>query len=203
VRRSLLLAATLGTVLLAGAGCGAGQISQTADIVPAVPGANSTATPGGDASIQLRNALIAYPGLDGYRAGAAAPLELSVFNTGDDPVTLVQVTTEAARSVTLETNLPPSASPSGSASATASPSAPASANGRVRVTVPVGGYVTLTRSAGTWLQLTGLTKDLRPGEAASVRFTFDNGASYTLDVPMGMPTQPAPTGSPVGGEGTE
>jgi copper(I)-binding protein len=188
VRRSLLLAATLGTVLLAGAGCGAGQISQTADIVPAVPGANSTATPGGDASIQLRNALIAYPGLDGYRAGAAAPLELSVFNTGDDPVTLVQVTTEAARSVTLETNLP---------------TASASPTGRVSVEVPVGGYVTLTRSAGTWLQLTGLTKDLRPGEAASVRFTFDNGASYTLDVPMGMPTQPAPTGSPVGGEGTE
>jgi hypothetical protein len=197
VRRSLWLAATLGTVLLA-AGCGAGQISQTADMQPVVPGANSTATPGSNPSIQLRNVLITYPGVNGYRAGAVASLELSIFNTGERPVTLVRVTTDAARTVTQRGTVAANPAPTDSPTAASLPG-----DGPVRLTVPAENYVTLARTAGAWLQLNSLTRDLLPGESASIEFAFDNGASYKLDVPVGLPDQPVQPGSPVAGEGHE
>lgn len=232
VRVALLSAAALGTALLV-SGCGAGQISQTAEMQPAVPGANSTFTPGGDNSIQLRNVMLAYPGVDGYQQGANAPLLLHIFNTGSAPVTLVQVETDAAAAVTLRggpvasgvaspspgataahpQNPPaangspsesPSAPPSGTspgAAGTASPGAAAGtapAGGRpVRVVVPVNGFVALSPSAGTSLQLDGLTRAVRVGEAVTITFTFDTGARYTLDVPIAVPSAPAPQGSAV------
>jgi copper(I)-binding protein len=226
----VLCTAGLGTALLI-SGCGAGQISQTADIQPAVPGANSTVAPGADNAIQLRNVTLAYPGLEGYRQGATAPLLLHIFNTGQKTVTLVQVTTDAAATVSMRgsaapaTSASPSESPSPSESAPASPSTSvspsesasgspaspsasgsptesASPGGRpVNVTVPVGGYVTLSPTSGPTLQLEGLTRSLGAGESVTIRFVFDNGAEYTLDVPVGLPTAPAPRGSAVAGEG--
>jgi copper(I)-binding protein len=237
IRAAVLCAAGLGTALLI-SGCGAGQISQTADMQPAVPGANSTVAPGADNAIQLRNVLLAYPGVDGYRQGATAPLLLHIFNTGQKQVRLVQVTTDAAATVSMRGSGAPaasaspsespspsesasaspsespspseSASPSGSPSespsaspfASASPTESAVPGGRpVSVTVPVGSYITLSATSGTTLQLEGLTRSLRAGEAVTMTFVFDNGAEYTLDVPVGLPTAPAPRGSAVIPEG--
>ncbi len=167
-----LLATTLLGALLLTAGCGTGQISQTADIQPAVPGANSTVGPSADNAIQLRNVVLAYPGVDGYRQGATAQLQVHLFNTGKRPVTLVRVTTDAAARV--------------------------SANGEpVRVTVPVDGRLTLGPGGGQALRLDGVTRAIRSGESAKITFTFDNGADYTLDVPVGLPTAPVPPGSAV------
>lgn len=217
-KAAALSAAALGTVLLA-AGCGAGQVAQTAEMQPAVPGANSTPTAGADASIQLRNVLIAYPGVEGYEQGDNAPLELFIFNTGQRPVTLVEVTTDAARTAhmtgattTTASPPPPSPSPSesphetptGSPSATptglptAAPTASPSPSGApVRVPVPVGGYVELSSTTSSRLELVELTRALRSGEAASIRFAFDNGATFTLDVPVGLPASPVSPGPPV------
>ena len=221
IRVALLSAAALGTALLV-SGCGAGQISQTADVQPAVPGANSTVGPSVDGSIQLRNVLLAYPGVDGYRQGANAPLLLHISNTGRRPVTLIRVETDAASAVTMQGGAVASGSASASpgataaASETASPAASpsetpsgspaetpsASPGGRpVSVTVPAGGFVTLSPSAGATLQLEGLTRAIRTGEAATITFVFDNGAEYTLDVPVGVPSAPAPKGSAVSEEG--
>lgn len=176
VRATALPAAALGVVLLV-SGCGTGQISQTADTQPAAPGANSTDGPGTAGSIQLRNVLLEYPGVDGYRQGAAAPLQLRIFNTGGRPVTLVRVSTDIASGVTMRST---------------------QAGGRpVRVTIPVDGHVTLSPDASTGLQLDGLTRAIRSGESAKITFGFDNGAEYTLDVPVGLPTAPAPRGSAV------
>jgi copper(I)-binding protein len=258
-RAALLATAVLGTAL-AVSGCSSGQISQTARMMPAVPGANSTPTPGGDPSIQLRNVTLVYPGVDGYRQGATAPLQLHIFNTGERPVTLVQVTTDAASAVTMtggavpsgtafpppaasasvsalpsetpsqsERGLPPeSASPSGSASrsAGASPSggaspsesafpsisappfgsasaAPSPGGRPVRVTIAVDGFVELSPATGAALQLDGLTRAIVAGESTTITFVFDNGAKYSLDVPVAVPTTPAPRGSAFGGEGGE
>jgi len=252
VRVALLSAAALGAAALV-SGCGAGQISQTADMQPAVPGANSTVGPSADGSIQLRNVLIEYPGVDGYRQGENAPLQLSIFNTGRAAVTLVRVETDAAAAVTLQggpivagTAAPspgataaqphnppvqttgiPEASPSKTPSAPASespeetssptpsesaPTAPSGAGspataggGPVSVTVPPNSYVALSSAAGATLRLEQLSRAIRPGEAVTMTFVFDNGARYTFDVPVGLPSAPAPAGSVVpgvrGGEG--
>lgn len=95
VATALFAGTALATVILVG-GCSAGQYAQTAEVVPVVPGANSTPSPSG---ISLRNVLIEYPGTQGYRAGDNAPLKLAIFNDGTQPVTLVKVTTPGATSV--------------------------------------------------------------------------------------------------------
>jgi hypothetical protein len=252
VRVALLSAAALGAALLV-SGCGAGQISQTADTQPAVPGANSTVGPGADNSIQLRNVTLAYPGVDGYRQGANAPLLLHIFNTGQRPATLVRVETDAASAVTMQggpvesgtasaspgataarsetaspTSSPsespsvspsetasgspsvspsetasgsPSVSPSETAAVSPSESLPAAPGGQpVNVTVPVAGFVVLSPATGATLRLDGLSRAIRAGESARIKFVFSNGAEYTLDVPVGLPSVPAPRGSAVSEE---
>jgi len=235
MRVAVLSATALGAALLV-SGCGAGQISQTAEKVPAVPGANSTPAPGANNAIQLRNVLLEYPGADGYRQGANAPLVAHIFNTGERPVTLIEVTTDAASAVTLRgpvTPVSPSVSPGATANPSESASSPSSPSATVsptesptaspdetsaspdvtgaspteagtspggqpvRVTVPVDGYVTLSPSAGATLELEGLTRPIRAGESALITFVFDNGARFTLDVPVGLPLEPEPRASAV------
>jgi periplasmic copper chaperone A len=72
-------------------GCAAGQISQTADQVAAIDGANATV---GD--IGVRNARLATPADPaGYPAGADAPILLWLTNEGLDADTLSSVTSPA------------------------------------------------------------------------------------------------------------
>ncbi|BCB80312.1 hypothetical protein Pflav_067220 [Phytohabitans flavus] len=126
VRRSmtLLACAAMATALLA-SGCSAGQDAETAEMVPAVPGANDD-VPSSGGALSVRNAMVVYHA-GGYEAGADAPLDLSIFNGMDQPVT-VTVTSPDARSVTLVTGAKgtpsPSASPSPTATATPRPPRP-------------------------------------------------------------------------------
>jgi copper(I)-binding protein len=114
--------------LLAGAAavssCSAGQLTQTASQVPAVPGNNANG--GANGEIALRNLLVAYNGPDGYPQGGSAPLVVRVFNGGQASIALVgaSVPAEVGTGVVLvgaATTPPPSPAPP----ATPEPTAPA------------------------------------------------------------------------------
>jgi hypothetical protein len=131
---SLRLAALVaGTAALAAAGllagCGAGQVAQTANIVPAVGGANLDLRVDGGV-ISVRDATLAYPGPEGYRAGEDAPLALRIVNSTSSPITLTGVSADAGTvrqvggsAATEPSPQPPSTEPSTGPSAATGPSA--------------------------------------------------------------------------------
>jgi copper(I)-binding protein len=90
--RKLVPAVAIGVSALLGVvGCGAGQVSQTAEMEPAVNG--NTAQVG---TIALRNVMVAFPESgEAYQEGDDAPLLLSIVNTGADDDELVGVTSPA------------------------------------------------------------------------------------------------------------
>jgi periplasmic copper chaperone A len=73
---SRLLAATTAAVALLVSGCAAGQISQTAQMPPAIDGANANAQ-----GIGIRDVRFATPSTDSYSAGSSVPLRFWVSNT--------------------------------------------------------------------------------------------------------------------------
>lgn len=93
--RGVLVGGAL-ALALAVSGCAAGQISQTADQVAAIDGANATV---GD--VGVRNALLATAPATGYAKGADAPLLLTISNDGVDGDTLSQVSSAAAADVQI------------------------------------------------------------------------------------------------------
>jgi hypothetical protein len=199
-----------GAALLALSSCGAGQLAQTAQQQSAIAGVNGQA-----GAVALRNALIPFNGPDGYPQGGTAPIAVSIFNNGLNAVKLVDVTASAAANdvvlvggpaVGAPIPSPTSAAPvpSGSASpGAASPSAapapaPAAPSGQTSFSVPIpsASYALLLPRYGTYLQLVGLKQALVPGTAVVVTFTFDNGMSSTMTLPVGpataaVPRQPA------------
>ncbi|MGW5719550.1 hypothetical protein ACWEVP_25510 [Amycolatopsis sp. NPDC003865] len=79
------------------AGCGAGQITQTASQQPAVNGTYAQVK-----TIVLRDAAVQYPTSGpGYPAGATPSLTLTVVNIGTQDDSLVSVTTEDGTQATL------------------------------------------------------------------------------------------------------
>lgn len=95
-RRALLPVAAVLAAALALSGCAAGQVSQTADQVSAIDGANGTV-----GYMGVRNALLATTTGSDYAKGSNAPLQLWVSNTGIQADTLTSVTTPAATSVVI------------------------------------------------------------------------------------------------------
>jgi copper(I)-binding protein len=167
--------------------------------------------------------MVAYPDTAGYPVGGSAPLVVRIFNTGPTAVTLVGVeatdvaervvvlggATKPAPAPTPTPTAAPSASstPSASASATASKSATptpapsatvvprAVGDDKISVTVPAGGYALLVPGQGQYLQLSGLTKALLPGESVALTFRFSDGTTATVPVPVGLPTGSVPRGT--------
>ncbi|HZG89806.1 MAG TPA: hypothetical protein VEZ42_06280 [Pseudonocardia sp.] len=98
--------AMIGVVVLAG--CGAGQIAQTAEQVAAVGGVSGNAGP-----IAVRDASIEFAedaeGADLYPVGGSAPLQMSIANSGQRTDRLVSATSPAASSVQISGNaeIPP------------------------------------------------------------------------------------------------
>ncbi len=95
-RRGLRPVVAVLVAALALSGCAAGQISQTADQVAAIDGANGTV-----GYMGVRNVLLATTTGADYAKGANAPLELWVSNTGIQADTLTGITTPAATSVVI------------------------------------------------------------------------------------------------------
>ncbi|MEV4411580.1 hypothetical protein [Catellatospora sp. NPDC049609] len=213
---TMLFAGGAAAAVLALSGCGAGMISQTADQVAAVPGYSATVPVPGGGNIALRDAMIAYPGVKGFPAGADAPLQLRIFNDTEQPVTLESVTSNDAQSVRLATpsdlkasptpaaasptaaSSPtgsPTASPKGSPSPAASPS-PSPAAPAAKPVIQPGGFLELTPQSGQLALLSGLKKPVGNGEGVHLKLTFSNGVVIeTLPgtvVPVAPPLSVAP-----------
>ena len=85
------------------AGCGAGQVTQTSTQVPAVVGAN-----GNVGAVAVRDAHIEFAeqprGAAIYPRGGAAPLSMSIINSGGEPDRLVSASSPVADSVQVSGN---------------------------------------------------------------------------------------------------
>ncbi|MEU4679757.1 hypothetical protein [Micromonospora sp. NPDC023737] len=222
-RAALLLSGVAAATSLLLSGCGAGQVSETAEKVPSVQGVNIETENG---QLAVRGLLVEFPGVDGYKAGEDARLNAVIYNDSKEPVT-VTVTSQDAREVVLtgtgasasptpsESVSPTgsasaspsdSTSPSGSASpsesASPSPSAPAGEPARFEI-APLS-YIQLNEQSDRMLQLIGLNESLRSGQNVFVTFDFGNGNTITGPAPIAVPfTPPAPPSPIVHREGAE
>ena len=165
-RRVLVPVAAVVAAAIALSGCAAGQISQTADQVAAIDGANGTT-----GQIGVRNALLALPdSTTGYTKGADAPLEFWVSNAAIDTYTLTKVTSTAATSVQI------SGSPTVAAQSL----------------VDFTGTGTGT-SASVKLTMKSLTSAISYGQSVPVTFNFTNAAgdasAVTVNVPVAIPAE--------------
>ncbi|GIF77900.1 hypothetical protein [Asanoa siamensis] len=202
----LAMAATASLLLT---GCGSGQISSTADTVPAIDGIDADLTAAnGAGAYRVRN-LTADFKLGGYPAGSDARLAVALYNDTASPVT-VRVSSPSAEAVRLvNPNATPSptpaqptatATPTGGATATPTTppatQAPAPAGGPAEITIPAAGYVLLNSQQGNFLQLTGLTEALNEGDSVPLVFDF-NGQQLTTEAGLAVPLSPLPRGEPV------
>jgi len=223
---TLLAGAAAVTALLA-SGCSAGQIAETAEQVPAVPGANVDVS-AFDGTLSVRNAMVVYHA-GGYEKDADAPVDLLIFNDTAKAVTLT-VSSPSAESVTLAAGAKgtpsPSVSPSASptpTSASATPSATATPSGTPSATptaeptpsveptpppappatveIAAGSFAALTPAGGQFLQLIGLKDELKAGGTVELVFDFGGGVTKTLEVPVGVPLTPVPRASAETDEG--
>jgi copper(I)-binding protein len=94
-RRLLLVLATTTALVLSG--CAAGQISQTADQVAAIDGANGTAGP-----IGVRDVRLASSSDNSWPAGSDIPVKMWLTNSSLSADTLTSATSPGAASVTIE-----------------------------------------------------------------------------------------------------
>ena len=166
-------APVLGALLLVTpllAGCGTGQVTQTASQLSAVDGAQGDAGP-----IAVRNVLIAYPddGRRGYQRGADAALIMTIANTGSAEDELASASSPSAELVKIDG--PQTLAPQGTLRAV---SAPAGGSG-----TSVGG----PSRAQLRMVLTNLAEDVRPGRTVRLTLLFRQAGQLTLDVPVGPP----------------
>lgn len=188
-RAALLACALAGALALAG--CGAGQIAQTADQVDNSAGA--TVQVGG---VRVVDAKIAFPdeaeGAALYPAGGTAPLQMRIVNSAAEPDRLLSARSQAARSVEIsgETTVPsgrvllvegepPVPEPAGTRTPStptptptpaATPTAEAAAGERVAQVV-----------------LTGLAEDVRAGLSYDLVLVFERAGEVRLEVPVAYP----------------
>jgi copper(I)-binding protein len=218
---------------LALTGCSAGQLTQTGSQVPAVPGTNITVGSIAlrDLTIQYngpdgyRMGDDAPLGVRIFNDGAEPVTLTGVTADKAEAVTLVDspgATASAAPPSGSPSPVPPpspGASPSPEASpatspspgASPSPAAPPSpspspappASSRLSIQIPPQGYVLMVPEQGSYLQLTRLKEPVMPGDSVRVTFTFDNGASVPIEIPLVPPSgMTVPRATPVvpGGE---
>lgn len=203
--------AALAAAMSAGlAGCGAGQISRTAETEPSIVGVNVDAP---DQSVLIRDAAVAFPGPEGYPAGARAPITMVIFNETPTAVRLLQARSELGP-VTIE---PPGASPAApgptgtpGASPTASPSPEATAGPEATAspaaaqspspTAPAPGPSGLTIPASGFAQVTVVVERLEqavgPTDDVPLELVFDTVAVGPFQVPIATPREPLPRETP-------
>ncbi|HEV7973480.1 hypothetical protein [Amycolatopsis sp.] len=195
------------------AGCGAGQLTQTASQEPAVNGAYAQAN-----TVFIRDAVLQYPpNKKAYAQGSSAALKLTIVNTGGTDDELVAVATDAAGGVDIQGSklvvarnslvVSPSeqtgATGEDSVSVTPSPtttspttssSSPTSTPGSKSSTVTTSPSAPATTSSATPLEVgkaTIVLRDLKrpvwPGQTIRVTFTFRNAGPVTFDLPVEAP----------------
>jgi copper(I)-binding protein len=199
--RATRVAAVVGAMIaaVALAGCGAGQITQTSEQVAAVGGANATV-----GAIAVRNAQFEFDtaaeGAAVYPAGATAPLEMSIVNTGGQPDRLVAASSPVASAVEISGDaqvpggrtLVVAGAPVAQQAAAPEPAAPATATPTPTPAAPAPTTEAAAPSEpGTAsIVLTGLRQDLRSGPTYPVVLTFERAGDVRVDVPIGNPDTP-------------
>ena len=207
-RRVAQAAGAAMAAVIAVSGCSAGQVAETAMLKSPVSGLN-TQSP--DGTLLIRNLQVAYNGPTGYPANGTAPLQVSLFNQTQQPLT-VTITSKAqttvvagivsAQQVGVGAPAPSSSAPAPGASAAAEPSTPALQP--AKFTIPALGSQTFNPEGGpTTLQAQGLSNVLRPGYSLAVTFTVENGATFDALAPFAIPTSPASRAPGIEGENEE
>lgn len=172
---ALLAGAVLGALALAG--CGAGQIAQTAYQVDNGGGAFASSGPIRvlDAKIELTGQV---RGDAAYAAGQNAPISLRVANVGEATDTLVGARSPVATAVQIEgTNQIP-------------PGVPLVAEGTAESAAATAASTGDQSRPPTHIVLTGLTQDIKPGLNYPLVLVFQRAGEVQLDVPVEVPTQP-------------
>jgi copper(I)-binding protein len=126
VIRSTSRSVLAGLIVVSGlalAGCGAGQVAQTAQQRPTVDGQGAQVGP-----IAIRYAALEYPTSGVYEQGSTARLRMVVVNTGDQSDTLTSVRSNVSPDVTISQGTSPAATGSASAAPSLSPSPTGSAS---------------------------------------------------------------------------
>jgi copper(I)-binding protein len=186
---------------LAVAGCGAGQIAQTSIQVAAVEGANAST-----GQIALRNVVIEFDepaqGAAIYPAGADAPLEMTIVNSGAEMDRLVAASSPIASSVQISGVL---GIPGGQALAVegapapvvaplpteaGAPAPPEPSPGETPTTAPPTPYAPPAADAEPGvghIVLTGLREDIQAGRTYPLVLTFERAGDVRFDVPVANP----------------
>jgi hypothetical protein len=104
VKRSITSALVVAAAWIALAGCGTGMNSQTANTVAAVPGVSAKQdAPGGLGTVSVNNAMLAYPGTEGYKAGSEATVHAWLFNdTPSDQTVVIKADGRTIMQVTIK-----------------------------------------------------------------------------------------------------
>jgi hypothetical protein len=167
-------------VLLVASGCGSGQVAQTSQDVPTIPGVDASAGP-----IDLNDLLIPFR-QGGYPASSDVPLVVRMYNNAEQPIELTQVTPADSGTMTV---LPQriSLSQPGTAGSGNAPLTP--------LVIPAEGTLQLIPGSGPYLVADGIAATLPYTASVPVRFSFSTGDSVQVDIPMAPPPQPMPNPS--------
>jgi hypothetical protein len=198
--------------VIALAGCSAGQVAETAMLKAPVSGLNTESPDGG---MLIRNLQVVYNSPDGYQTGSIAPLEVSLFNQTEQPMTVLISSKPqkadgivSAEQIGVGSTAPASAAPTTeptpdpSASASTEPTAPAVQPAKFTI-APLGSETFLAGDSPT-LQAVGLSGVLIPGLSLSLTFEVqESNQAFDVLVPFGVPTSPVSRAPGVEGESTE
>lgn len=211
-RRMVTVAALAAGAAIALSGCGAGQISQTAQQVAAVNGNHADV-----GRIALRNVHIVYPGEGtayNNAKGGKALIALSIINNGESvPDELTSITTDlgtvkitpasgksvvelAPQQTVVAANQPVKheSTPSSSAAPTTSAAAPTAAPRSAAPTTAADSHgagahgsqpaATDPETNPILIEITGLTRDVTPGLTYNVSFNFKQNGTVQVQVPV-------------------
>ena len=170
--RAVLVAGGIAVLL---AGCAAGQVTSTAEIVPVIDGALATVS-----TMDLRAIAVAAPTDRSWAEGSSAPLQMYLINNSATPDQLVKVSTDRSASVQVLAR--------GGVEA----SAASSAQQAQSIDVPGDESVSVGFDPGNpQVVLTGLTENLFPAQTISVTFLFAKAGSVTTNVPVRLTSPPS------------
>jgi copper(I)-binding protein len=218
-RAALPLIAGVTSVALLSA-CGAGQVTQTSDEIPAIQGVGTSA-----GHVTVDDAMILFPPRLQYPAGADAPLSLVITNGASTDDTLISAHSDAARAVevtpaapgttppargcVLAPNLPePAAEPGPAGDAADAAAKPLGRTGATLAeSVPNGGMAIMTPNC-PHLLLVGLKRPLTLLDTVPLQLTFAGAGTVDLVLPVQTSNKPLPretipgVDSPTGGSPT-
>jgi hypothetical protein len=217
-----LRAATMGVLLLspiALSACSAGQVTQTA-----TQQRDKTGTQAQVGDISIRAGELASPESGSYQQGDDAQLRLVLVNDGTQADTLTDVSGNGFDSFTIESAgssasasstsasptsaAPTSASPtsatagttgttsssSSASSSSASSTSTSASRGPQEIEIPGGQSVTIGDRGQYTVTLTGLSRNLTPGQYLEVTLTFDKAGKVTIPLTVANPSErPTPS----------